>query len=47
MPVHLVYRTAFSDLRGQMSYRADIYGRDGKLWSALQEAGVSLPDLGS
>ena len=47
VPVHLVYRTAFSDLRGQMGYRADIYGRDAQLWSALQEAGVSLPGVGS
>ena len=47
LPVHLVYRTAFSDLRGHMGYRADIYGRDAKLWAALQEAGVSLPGLGS
>ena len=47
VPVHLVYRTAFSDLRGHMGYRADIYGRDAQLWSALQEAGVSLPGLGS
>jgi len=47
LPVHLVYRTAFSDLRGHMGYRADIYGRDAKLWSALQDTGVSLPGLGS
>ncbi|MEZ5767466.1 MAG: L,D-transpeptidase family protein [Paracoccaceae bacterium] len=47
VPVHLVYRTAFSDLRGHMGYRADIYGRDAKLWEALQAAGVTVPELGS
>ncbi|WP_281841495.1 L,D-transpeptidase family protein [Sinisalibacter aestuarii] len=43
VPVHLVYRTAFSDLRGHMSYRADVYGRDAKVWAALEAAGVHLP----
>jgi L,D-transpeptidase YcbB len=43
VPVHLVYRTAYSDLRGQMSYRADVYGRDAKIWDALEAAGVRLP----
>ncbi len=47
VPVHLVYRTAFSDLRGQMSYRADVYGRDAKVWAALEAAGVRLPSFGS
>ncbi|MEJ2023264.1 MAG: L,D-transpeptidase family protein [Maritimibacter sp.] len=43
VPVHLVYRTAFSNLRGEMSYRRDMYGRDAMVWSALQAAGVTLP----
>ena len=47
VPVHLVYRTAFSDLRGHMGYRADIYGRDAKLWEALQDAGVRVPGINS
>jgi len=47
VPVHLVYRTAFSDLRGNMSYRADVYGRDAKVWAALEQAGVRLPGLES
>jgi len=46
VPVHLVYRTAFSDLRGHMGYRADVYGRDAELWAALQAEGVSLPGVG-
>jgi len=47
VPVHLVYRTAFSDLRGHMGYRADVYGRDAKLWAALQDAGVRLSGVNS
>lgn len=42
VPVHIIYRTAVSDDEGKMSYRADIYGRDAKIWSALEQAGVSL-----
>ena len=40
VPVHLDYRTAFTDVRGQVSYRADIYGRDAAIWAALVKAGV-------
>lgn len=47
VPVHLVYRTAFTDSRGRMSYRSDIYGRDAKVWQALVEAGVRVPGLES
>lgn len=47
VPVHIVYRTAYSDLRGQMSYRADVYGRDAKVWAALEAAGVRLPSFDS
>lgn len=47
VPVHLVYRTAFTDLRGRVSYRADVYGRDAKTWDALVRAGVKVPGLGS
>lgn len=47
IPVHLVYRTAFTDSRGRMSYRSDIYGRDAKIWQALVTAGVSVPGLES
>ena len=47
VPVHLVYRTAFSDLRGHMSYRADVYGRDAQIWEALQAVGVRLPGVES
>lgn len=47
VPVHLVYRTAFTDTQGTMNYRDDIYGRDARIWSALQNRGVSLRALES
>ncbi|MBN2630799.1 MAG: L,D-transpeptidase family protein [Rhodobacteraceae bacterium] len=43
LPVHLVYFTAFPGAKGQMTYRADIYDRDAKLFQALEAAGVVLP----
>jgi len=42
VPVHLIYRTAFSTPKGEMQYRRDVYGRDGKIWDALSKAGVAL-----
>lgn len=42
VPVHIIYRTAFADARGDMQYRRDVYGRDGRIWSALSAAGVVL-----
>ena len=42
VPVHIVYRTAFSTARGHTHYRRDIYGRDGRIWAALSKAGVAL-----
>ncbi len=42
VPVHLTYRTAFTRAKGRVNYRADIYGRDARLWRALQDAGVTL-----
>ncbi|MDO6585532.1 L,D-transpeptidase family protein [Salipiger sp. 1_MG-2023] len=47
VPVHLVYRTAFTTAKGHVNYRADIYGRDAKLWNALSAAGVALLDAQS
>ncbi len=47
VPVHLVYRTAFTDARGRMNYREDVYGRDAMVWDALVRAGVTLPGLES
>lgn len=42
VPVHIIYRTAFADGKGEMQYRRDIYGRDARIWKALSEAGVAL-----
>jgi murein L,D-transpeptidase YcbB/YkuD len=45
VPVHIVYRTAVTQARGRTQYREDVYGRDARIWDALNKAGVSL-DLG-
>ncbi len=42
VPVHIIYRTAFTNREGRAEYRRDVYGRDAKIWQALQQAGVSL-----
>ncbi len=42
VPVHIIYRTAVSDAKGVVRFRSDVYGRDAKIWSALERAGVSL-----
>lgn len=42
LPVHLVYFTAWPNQRGEITYRRDIYGRDGRIFDALAEAGVVL-----
>ena len=42
VPVHLIYRTAFTQAKGNTQYRRDIYGRDGRIWAALAKAGVVL-----
>jgi murein L,D-transpeptidase YcbB/YkuD len=47
VPVHIVYRTAFTDVRGTLNFRRDIYGRDGRIWNALAREGVVLRAVGS
>ena len=42
IPVHLIYRTAVTNARGHTEYRADVYGRDARIWEALNRAGVVL-----
>lgn len=42
VPVHIIYRTAYTDARGKLNFRKDIYGRDARIWNALQKAGVEL-----
>ncbi|MCT4553560.1 MAG: L,D-transpeptidase family protein [Pelagimonas sp.] len=47
VPVHLIYRTAFTSAKGQMNYRNDVYQRDRRIWNALANAGVALRVGGS
>lgn len=47
MPVHLVYYTAWVDAKGRAHYRNDVYDRDARIFSALNEAGVSLRSVRS
>lgn len=42
VPVHIVYRTAFTDARGTLNFRRDVYGRDGRIWDALVREGLEL-----
>jgi murein L,D-transpeptidase YcbB/YkuD len=42
IPVHIVYRTAYTSVRGEMNYRNDVYGRDAAIFQALQQAGVVI-----
>ncbi|MBB3994470.1 murein L,D-transpeptidase YcbB/YkuD [Sulfitobacter undariae] len=42
VPVHIVYRTAYTDSKGNLNFRRDVYGRDARIWDALQKAGVEL-----
>lgn len=40
VPVHLVYRTAFTSVDGRLNFRNDVYTRDSRLYEALIRAGV-------
>lgn len=42
VPVHIIYRTAFTLPKAGVQFRHDVYGRDAKIWDALSKAGVSL-----
>ncbi len=42
VPVHIIYRTAITNGKGQIQYRRDVYGRNAKVWKALSQAGVEL-----
>lgn len=42
VPVHIVYRTAFTNVTGRLQFRRDIYGRDAKIWNALAREGVAV-----
>ncbi|WP_296765796.1 L,D-transpeptidase family protein [Sediminimonas sp.] len=45
VPVHLIYRTAVTSAKGRTGYRDDVYGRDARIWNALQAEGVALRAL--
>ncbi|CUH88696.1 murein L,D-transpeptidase [Phaeobacter sp. CECT 5382] len=45
VPVHIIYRTAYVSNKGRAEFRRDVYGRDAKVWAALERAGVTLPDI--
>ncbi len=45
VPVHLVYFTAWPSARGEIEYRRDVYGRDGRIFDAMQAAGVVLDEV--
>jgi len=47
VPIHLVYRTAFTSVDGEMNYRRDVYGRDARIYEALRAAGVETRPLQS
>ncbi|MEL7012366.1 MAG: L,D-transpeptidase family protein [Pseudomonadota bacterium] len=47
IPVHIIYRTAFTDSKGRAQYRSDVYGRDAQIWNAMVRAGVTSPALGT
>lgn len=42
VPVHIDYRTAFTEVTGGLQFRRDIYGRDADIWRALEVQGVAL-----
>ncbi|MBO9472393.1 L,D-transpeptidase family protein [Shimia sp. R10_1] len=42
IPVHIIYRTAYTEAKGPVQFRRDVYGRDGKIWKALENEGVAL-----
>jgi len=40
IPVHITYITAFLDQHGELHFRRDVYGRDRKLITALEQRGA-------
>ena len=45
IPVHIIYRTALARPDGGLEFRADVYGRDAKIWQALQREGVVMGEI--
>jgi len=46
VPVHIIYRTAYTQAGGRTQFRRDVYGRDGRAWNALAREGVVLRAVG-
>ncbi len=42
VPVHIDYRTAFTNVDGSLQFRRDVYGRDAEIWDALAREGVAV-----
>ncbi|WP_092082065.1 L,D-transpeptidase family protein [Poseidonocella sedimentorum] len=42
VPVHIIYRTAYTQADGRTQFRRDVYGRDARIWAALAKEGVAL-----
>ncbi len=42
VPVHIDYRTAFTEPKGSVQFRGDVYGRDARIWAQMERAGVAL-----
>ena len=42
LPVHIIYRTAFTQPKGKINFRRDVYGRDKQIWAHLAKQGVAL-----
>jgi L,D-transpeptidase YcbB len=42
LPVHIDYRTAFTEPKGPVQFRGDMYGRDARIWAQMENAGVAL-----
>ncbi|MEM9211479.1 MAG: L,D-transpeptidase family protein [Pseudomonadota bacterium] len=47
VPIYITYHTALRAQDGSIRYRADVYGRDAKIFKALTGAGVRLQSRGS
>lgn len=47
VPIHLTYQTAFVAPDGQLNFRDDVYGRDGRIFAALRAAGLARPGADS
>ncbi len=46
VPVHIIYRTAYTQADGRTQFRRDVYGRDARIWNALAREGVVLRSVG-